>query len=299
MIDFITTPFSLEDLKKLKDAGSTSVVIGTPFFSVRNVHDFSIEELPLLKEECDKLGLRMYVLVNRFFVEEELDSLREHLQRLKDLDVDGIYYGDEGVYQEAKVLGIENRLIYNPDTLITNHSDVQYYLDEGISMVTISKEITLDEICTIAKKVQGECEVIIHGRLNMMHSKRNLLSNYFSFLGKETDIRNKMDLYLMEEHRDEHMPIVEDETGTHVFTGFTLTSFDEIKDMVNAGIRHFRIDGIFHDVDYVIEALKLYQSVLHDEVKGREVFEAYKKKYEQDHVTHGFYYTKTSKVKEG
>ncbi len=29
----------------------------------------------------------------------------------------------------------------------------------------------------------------------------------------------------MEEHRDEHMPIVEDETGTHVFTGFTLSSF--------------------------------------------------------------------------
>ena len=127
----------------------------------------------------------MYVLVNRFFVEEELEALREHLQRLKDLDVDGIYYGDEGVYQEAKALGIENRLIYNPDTLITNHSDVQYYLDEGISMVTISKEITLDEICAIAKKVQGECEVIIHGRLNMMHSKRNLLSNYFSFLGNK------------------------------------------------------------------------------------------------------------------
>lgn len=299
MIDFITTPFSLEDLKKLKEAGSTSVVIGTPFFSVRNVHDFSVEELPLVKKECHKLGLRMYVLVNRFFVEEELEALREHLQRLKDLDVDGIYYGDEGVYQEAKALGIENRLIYNPDTLITNHSDVQYYLDEGISMVTISKEITLDEICAIAKKVQGECEVIIHGRLNMMHSKRNLLSNYFSFLGKEENIRNKMDLYLMEEHRDEHMPIVEDETGTHVFTGFTLSSFDEIKDMVHAGIRHFRIDGIFHDVDYVIEALKLYQSVLQDEVKGREVFEAYKKKYEKDHVTHGFYYTKTSKVKEG
>ena len=69
--------------------------------------------------------------------------------------------------------------------------------------------------------------------------------------------------------------------------------------MVHAGIRHFRIDGIFHDADYVIEALKLYQSVLQDEVKGREVFEAYKKKYEKDHVTHGFYYTKTSKVKEG
>ncbi len=55
------------------------------FFSVRNVHDFSVEELPLVKKECHKLGLRMYVLVNRFFVEEELEALREHLQRLKRL----------------------------------------------------------------------------------------------------------------------------------------------------------------------------------------------------------------------
>ena len=55
MIDFITTPFSLEDLMNLKEAGSTSVVIGTPFFSVRNVHDFSVEELPLVMEECHKL----------------------------------------------------------------------------------------------------------------------------------------------------------------------------------------------------------------------------------------------------
>ena len=166
-------------------------------------------------------------------------------------------------------------------------------------MVTISKEITLDEICTIARKVHGECEVLIHGRLNMMHSKRNLLSNYMSFLGKEEDLKNKMNLYLMEEHRDEHMPILEDETGTHVFTGFTLSSFDEIKDMAEAGIHHFRIDGIFHDIDYVVEALKLYQSVLNGDRKGREVYASYREKYESDHVTHGFYYTKTSKVKVG
>ena len=92
---------------------------------------------------------------------------------------------------------------------------------------------------------------------------------------------------------------MEDETGTHIFSGFTLASFEELQDMVNAGIRHFRMDGIFHNIDYVLEALKLYKEVLDGKRKGHETFVEYQKQYEDDNVTHGFYYTKTSKVKEG
>lgn len=299
MLDIIVTPFAFEDLEKVKKVNATSVIVGTPFFSVRAVHEFPQAELKNIKEECDRLGLQMYVLVNRFFVEEELPQLREFLTYLKELDVDGIYYGDEGVLYEAECLGIKHKLIYNPDTLITNHMDAQYYLDEGIKMVTISKDITLDETVSIASHLDHECEVIIHGRLNMMHSKRNLLSSYMSFVNKNEKVRNNYDLYLMEENRDEHMPIVEDETGTHVYTGFTLASFEEIKKLKEAGVRHFRIDGIFHNIDYVVEAVQLYRDILDDKKDAKEVFEMYSKKYEEDHVTHGFYYTKTSKVKEG
>lgn len=299
MVEFITTPYALEDIQKLKEAGSTTVVVGTPFFSVRSVCQFPVDMLASIKEECVKHGVKMYVLVNRFFVEEEIEALREHLQLLKELDVDGIYFGDECVLYEADILGIKDKLIYNPDTLITNHGDVQYYLDDGIQMVTISKEITLSEICTIAQKVTGNCEVLIHGRLNMLHSKRNLLTNYMSFLEREDKVHDNMHLYIMEEKRDEKMPILEDETGTHIFSGFTLASFEELQDMVNAGIRHFRIDGIFHNITYVLEALKLYKEVLDGKRKGHETFIEYQKQYEDDNVTHGFYYTKTSKVKEG
>ena len=298
MPDIIVTPFALSDLEKVSAAKASSVVVGSEFFSVRSAHNFTQEELKDVKAECLRLGLNMYVLVNRFFVEEEIPALKDHLAYLKELDVDGIYYGDECVLYEATLLGMQDKLIYNPDTLITNHSDVQYYLDEGIKMVTISKEITLDEMCRIAKAINGEAEVIIHGRLNMMHSKRTLLSSYMSFVKKEANVKNNYDLYLMEEHRDEHMPIVEDETGTHVYTGFTLVSFEEIKALYEAGIKHFRIDGMFKDIDYVVEALNLYNAILNDEKDAKEVFDDYAKKYEQDNVSHGFYYTKTSKVKE-
>lgn len=297
-MDFIATPFTFGDLHKLKDAGADSVIIAIPFFSARGAGYLQREELPAVKEECERLGLRMLVLVNRFFTEEELPKLREFLIELSNIAVDGIYYGDECVLYEAKKLGMQHALIYSPDTLITNHADVQFYLEEGISMVSISKEITKEEICEIAQHVNGDIEVVIHGRVNMMHSKRKLLSNYLEFIGKEEAIQGKRSLYIMEEHRDEHMPILEDELGTHVFSGYTLVSFKEIKDFRKAGVKHVRIDGIFHDIEYVCEALACYHQIL-DGADPEQMELAYREKYPQDNVTNGFYNTKTSKVKVG
>lgn len=297
-MDFIATPFRLEDLHKLKEAGANSVVIAVPFFSARGAEYFQRDDLPQVKEECTRLNLRMLVMVNRFFTEEELSILHAFLKELQHLDVDGIYYGDECVLYQAKKLGMQHKLIYAPDTLITNHADVQFYLAEGISMVSISKEITKDEICTIAKHVDGDVEVVIHGRVNMMHSKRKLISNYLDFIGKQEAIQDKRSLYIMEETRDEHMPIIEDELGTHVFSGYTLVSFKEINAFVNAGVKHVRIDGIFHDIDYVCEAIQLYHEILNGK-DPQQVEAFYMEKYPQDHVTNGFYETKTSKVKVG
>lgn len=298
MLDFIATPFEMEDLHKLKAAGADSVVISTPFFSVRGAGYFERETLPQVKSICEQLGLRMLVMVNRFFTEEELPQLREFLKECKTLQVDGMYYGDECVLYEAQKLKLVDRLIYHPDTLITNHADVNFYLNEGISMVSISKEITKEEICAIARQAQGDIEIMIHGRVNMMHSKRNLISNYLKFIGKEEDIKGKRSLYIMEETREDHMPIIEDEFGTHVFSGYTLASFMEIKDFADAGIHHMRIDGIFHDIDYVCEALRLYHEIL-DGKDASHIDTMYREKYKEDHVTSGFYYTKTSKVKVG
>ena len=101
MVDFIATPFAFGDIEKLKTAGAQSVQIAVPFFSARGAACFPIEELPDIKAECVRCQISMYVLVNRIFVEEELERLRDFLKLLKELDVEGIYYGDEGVIYEA------------------------------------------------------------------------------------------------------------------------------------------------------------------------------------------------------
>ena len=160
----------------------------------------------------------------------------------------------------------------------------------------MAREITLEEIERIAEK-RSEIEVLIHGRFSIMHSRRMLLTNYFSFLGKKHDIRGKRNLALREATRVALMPIVEDEAGTHVFSEYTQQSFAQIADLSSAGVERFRIDSIFHDDDWSVQALKDYHAVLKHPEKAQAVIEKWKKDTDSNY-SEGFYYTKTTLVKE-
>lgn len=298
MMKFITTPFTIEDIIPMKQAGAAAVMISTPFFSVRGAALFEVSQLPEVKSLCVEQEIEMFVQVNRFFVEEELDALRIHLKQLKDLEVDGIYFTDEGVLHLANELDMADKLMYHPDTLLTNHMDVNFYLEQNLHSIVLAKEITLEEIVSIASLSDAsKIEVMIHGRLNMMHSKRPLISHYLNFINKEVDIKHKYSLYVMEETRDAHMPILEDDQGTHVFSGFTQCFFDEIKVLEKAGIGYVRIDSIFYDGAYGIAMLKAYQDILQDKRSSDEIMRWYQEAYPNDNIASGFLYTKTSKTK--
>lgn len=297
-MQLITTPEHISDLRKLKDAHADAIVLSTPFFSVRGSGEVEEAELREYREVSKALGMKLFIQVNRFFAEEEMEVVYKHLKLLKELEVDGIYFGDEGVLQLAIELSMEDLLIYNPDTLLTNASDVNFYLKQGLKRVCLSKEITLDEILDIASKCDAsKLEVILHGRLSMMHSKRKLLTSYKEFVGLEHDVYKNRSLYMMEETRDVHMPIYEDAHGTHAFSGFTLCSFEEVEQMQQAGIGYGRIDGIFHDETYVEEVTALYDGILHQTIDATVAYQAFAQAHREDAISKGFLFSKTSKTK--
>lgn len=296
---FIATPFAIEDIEKLKQAHADAVMISLASFSLRATAYFTLTDLPKIKALCVSLDMELYIQLNRFFYEQELTSLTKCMQILKDVDVDGIYFGDEGVLWIAQNLGMLDKMIYAPETLLTNSEDVNFYLEQGLHSVVLAKEITLEEVLLIAKHSQPQrLEMLIHGRLNMMHSKRHLLSNYLDFIGKDYQVKDKTSLYIMEETRDAHMPILEDESGTHVFSGYTLSCFEEITQLAQAEIGYVRIDGLFHDIDYVTFILQLYHAILSQAKTPAQATQLYKEKYPHDDSDKGFLYTKTSKLKQ-
>lgn len=283
---FITTIHSINSLEKLKNAGADAVVIGIDYFSIRSSVYIPIKDLKVWKEKCDRLGLKLYINFLRLCMDKDLDKVRTLFAMFKDMEIDGIYYADEGLYYEAKKIGLENKLIYQPETLVASSMDANYYASLGIQSVSLAHELSLVEVLSIAKK-NSDIEILIHGYFSILYSKRPLVTNYLEAIQHPVcSLPCRYDL--IEQTRDERMPIIQDETGTHIFSEMPINSLEEMQDFISAGLHRFRIDSIFFDDDWTVEILSLYQLALQgirvsdDESSNRWYLEeTIKKKEEQ------------------
>ncbi len=282
------TPIGLTGIKELSSNGADIFLVGNSSFANRLAHSFSIEEITEANDLIKSLNKEIYIVMNMIVHNENLKDIKEFLDVIKGLEVDGIIFGDLAVYQLAKITGIKNLLIYNPETLNTNYYDPMFWSKQGIKGLTISKEITLDDVKQISKDKLLEISLIGHGHLNMFHSKRPLIENFFKFTNKEHNeyIENR-NLKVIEEKRNESYPIFQDNQGTHIFREKSLESFKEVNTL-SEHLDVFMIDGIFKNNDYLNKTVKYY----HDLLKNIGNAEDISKLYEGDHDS-GFLYKKT------
>jgi putative protease len=257
---FIVTVHSKENLRQLKQAGADAVIIGVEGCSVRHQNVVPVKDIVDWKEACREEDLLLYVNFLKFFSEPELDTMADALRACKDAKVDGIYYSDEGVLYEAQQLDINNLLIYQPETLVTSAPDVQFYLDQGIRAVSLAHELSIEEITSIAASVSN-LEVLIHGYFSILYSRRPLITNYLNAIGKDINPEGKV-FDLIEQTREDRMPIIQDETGVHIFSENAMESFDFIESLTKAGINRFRIDSIFKDDQWTCDVLNAYSNCL-------------------------------------
>lgn len=293
LMKLICDCFEFNDLIKYKKSGIDRIIVSLPFVSVRPVRVFSKDEMKELVNEAHRLGLEVGLNLLNFMLEEKIDLFEEALIFCKENDIDCIYFSDMGVFQLAKGFDLTCKCIYQPTTLITNSQDANAYVDLGLDRVVVSKEITYHDLMRILKKCK-KCEVSVFGRNVMMHSRRKLLSSYFEFTHLE-DKSDSQNLTLMEENRDERLPIYQDENGTHILSGSTFCLFEEMLDFDC----DFRIDGYGLDEKNVLQAARDILRIMSKEVDPREVMEEYQKNDPALNISHGFMYKKTSLVKEG
>lgn len=275
---FIVTIHDLKNIKKLKEAGADAIIIGVEDFSIRQSLTISLRDLKEVVLQCHALNLKLYVNALRFFMEDELNLLTEFLKTCKEAGVDGIYYSDEGVFYEAQKQGMESLLIYQPETLITNHMDIAFYLELGIQSVSLAHECSLEEILQMTEQTK-EVEILISGYFSILYSRRMLVTNYLDAI-KSNEKGHKKVLDLIESTRQDRMPIVEDDYGTHIFSEAPIQSQKELPVLKDHGLYRFRMDSIFMDDDWTIHVLNAYQNQL--EVPG----------------SNHWYYQKTMKKKE-
>lgn len=288
----IITIFDIRNIKELSKYAD-GFIIGSDKFSTRLTKSFSIDEINEIISLTKSLDKEVFLNVNQMFTDKQLESFELIFKNINYKDLTGIVVADLGTMILLNNLGLNNKIIYNPETLLTNEIDFNFLSTDNILGAYIAKEITVDNILSIGLKKKYKMFIVGHGHLNMFYSKRHLLDSYKEFIGKEESYDNLQTLKIIEPKRDKTpFPIFQDKAGTHVFRSKVMNSFDYL-DKLNQVVDYFVIDTLFKDDVYGLEILKLYNNF--DEEKVEKIKENYKEQWDNGFLDNKTYYKRKVK----
>jgi len=278
MLELVVNPTSIDFINQCDFCDA--FIIGEEDKSLRQAHYFSFDEMIQIIDVCRSRNQKIYIACNQIIHEEELEKFDLYIKTLSTLDIDGIIFGDLAIYVIAKKYQMENKLIYHPETYITNYESVAFFARKGIKRISIAKEITLDDIAIIASKQFLEIDVLGHGAINMFHSMRDLVTNYYRFLKDEKpSAYHNINLYLIEELRNESYPIIEDQNGTHVFSGSDLCVINYLDRLIESHVSSIRIDGLFKTDNELLQITKVYKKAISDYYQHKDKYMQQRENY--------------------
>ncbi|WP_338470340.1 peptidase U32 family protein [Niallia sp. XMNu-256] len=263
--ELLVTPVSIHDILPLIEAGADAFLVGEQKFGLRLAGEFPRDDIKKAVEIAHEHGKKVYVAMNALFHNDKLPELPGYLQFLTSIHVDGVTFGDPAVLLAAREAAPDMKLHWSTETTGTNWYTCNYWGRKGAKRAVLAKEINLDAILEIKENAEIEIEVQVHGMLNMFQSKRSLLGNYFRYQGKDMEIEkesNRNGLFLHDKERGTKYPLFEDENGTHIMSPNDMCVIDELQELIEVGIDSFKIDGVLHSFEYILEVTKLYRKAI-------------------------------------
>ncbi|MDS9473194.1 peptidase U32 family protein [Sporosarcina pasteurii] len=256
MIELTATAESVDQAKALVNAGVDTLYIGEEQFGLRLPTAFSLDEIKEITSFAHIHNKRVCVAVNAIMHNEQIEEVIPYLEFLQQIGVDAITVGDPGVIHLLKKHDIEIPYVYDAQTLVTSAKQVNFWAKRGAVGAILAREITFEELKSIRSQVTVPVELLVYGATCIHHSKRPLIENYFNFT-KETGPTEE--LFLSEPKKpDTHYSIFEDTNGTHVFATNDINLFPHLDALVEAGLTHWKLDGIFTRGNDFVEIARLF-----------------------------------------
>ncbi|GHU26840.1 hypothetical protein FACS1894152_2280 [Bacilli bacterium] len=169
-MELLVNPASYSNALELISLGVHQICVGTKEFSLRNNCLLTIKQIEELIK--NKKQTKILVLINRLYFDPELDALTEFILEISKLKIDGIIFSDFAVNQICFENNAHVNLIYNPETLVTNYGQFNFYLENNISEVALARELNVNQIKEIGvNKGDMKIQLQVSGHALMMHSR--------------------------------------------------------------------------------------------------------------------------------
>lgn len=236
------------------DCGADAVYIAGPAFGARQAAGNSMEDIRRLTEYAHRFGARIFLTLNTILFDNELAEAERLLAEAKDAGVDAIIAQDLAVWEltDLPVHASTQCAIRTPEK-------ARLYEGIGASRLVLEREMPLDQIRAIRSSVDCELEFFVHGALCVCYSGQCYMSERIA--GRSANrgecIQACRSLYDLV-----------DEDGNVLVRNKALLSLkdynlkDRLKDLAEAGICSFKIEGRLKNISYVRNVVRAYSLAL-------------------------------------
>lgn len=247
--------------------GADAVYLSGKRFGLREkAGNFEVEEMAAALAYARRRGVRLYVTVNIFAHNPDLEALPAYLAQLREIGVDGLIVADPGVLALARRLVPDLPLHLSTQANVTNYLAAEFWLNQGASRINVAREVSLAELRTIRERAAGQLEVFVHGALCISYSGRCLLSSYMT--GRDANRGHcahpcRYRYALVEETRPgQFFPVEEDGRGTYIFNSKDLCLLEQLPRLMALGVDALKIEGRMKSIFYVGGVVRVYRAAL-------------------------------------
>lgn len=263
---------NLEKLKYAIKYGADAVYLGVVDFSLRAMRKgelITLENLKAAINTAHEMDAKAYLTLNIFAFNKDIKALEACIETLADSAPDALIISDVGIMRLAQKYLPNIDIHISTQANILNYEAVKFWQDMGATRAILARELSIKEVAEIKQQVPDmELECFIHGAQCVSFSGRCLLSDYMTNGERKANSGNcsqpcRWSYKLLEETRpNQYQEIIQDEKGTHILSTKDLCLVKHLKEMIEAGIDSFKVEGRTKSLYYVSATAKAYREAI-------------------------------------
>ncbi|MDO5363807.1 MAG: DUF3656 domain-containing protein [Collinsella sp.] len=253
-------------------AGADAIYCGMGSFNARRKADnFTDESFEAACRAAHLAGSRVYVTVNIVIKDEEMSEALSLVDRCWRLGADAFIIQDWGLFFEIRRLMPEVETHISTQANIHDARGTAWCKEAGADRVTLSRELSIDEIAIIHDAVDIELEVFSHGAICFCYSGVCLLSSFTSRGRSANRGMCAQPCRLPYELIDETGRSWSKPGRERALCPRDTCTADKLPRLLDAGAHALKLEGRMKAPDYVHSIVSAYRAQLDDILAGREI----------------------------
>lgn len=240
------------------DCGADAVYMGAAAFGARKNAPNSLDDIRDVVNYAHKFRVKVFITLNTILTDSELDEAVTLAGELDKIGVDALIVQDMGLLEKIKTIGIPVHISTQADN--RDLEKVSFFNNLGVARVVLARELSLKQIKEIHDaNPKLELEAFVHGALCVSYSGQCYLSQY---IGGRSANRGECAQPCRKKYSVETVDgkIIAKDIYALCLKDFKASN--RLKDMIDAGVYSFKIEGRLKDSNYVKNITAYYRHEL-------------------------------------